>query len=200
MTADAGHWRILKIQPPVGSSTGAAHMNQGWHDPRMGIDWDDEDGSGTCCNTGRNTYLRLWGYKNGSGQIAMFDNYQSNTSNCVRSVVRLERAEDAAPIGWIGNRHANVKNATPNFWIYGDDNGEYLNTIVALIQSQQENWETCGWTGAHVHHEHYDSSNASEDYKIGSPPSAYPYPSAGSYTYDDPVSAPYIKQITWYAP
>lgn len=50
----ATHTRWALMKPPVGSADGDAHMNQGYHSPENGIDWDDEDGSGTCCGVGRN--------------------------------------------------------------------------------------------------------------------------------------------------
>lgn len=196
--AHAADSRRIEAKPPTGSSSGAAYLNQGWH-YTTGLDWDDEDGSGTCCSTGRQVYFRVWAYRSSSTfkNIAYAETYQNNTSTCVRARGRIKNYENGTVIGYLDYNHSNDNSG----WYRGDigasSSGGYTNFVTAYVQteSQRQAWETCGWSGPHVHAYHANGSSSwtrnTTNYDTSVPGDS------GAGLYNDPISAPWERKISW---
>lgn len=175
--AHATHLRWMLVKPPVGTSD--AHMNQGWHSPSNGIDWDDEDGSGTCCGVGRDIYLNAWLYRDSAttSYIAWVDYYQSNLPNCTRFRARLKEYTDLTRItGYLNYRHA-YEGSVSNHGMQGNSAGLQEREIIGIMQlgsDRDPDWDTCGWSNVHVHAEQTSGTWGTWTRNVGSAPGAIP--------------------------
>jgi hypothetical protein len=179
--ASAADSRRIDVKPPVGSAGGKANMTQGWHTPENGVDWGVK--SPTCCNMGNNYMFLVYAYRSVATRIniAYVDFYQSNVSNCVRGVARISKIEsDSTILGYLFYRHAYTTKLT-NMTINATSGGDVNELNPGQVEAKQESWETCGWTGPHVHH-----GSSSFTLNTGSPPGHIPN-SPASFTYGDPT-------------
>ena len=184
----ASDTRTINVKPPVGSAGGKANMTQGWHTPENGVDWGVK--SPTCCNMGNNYMFLAYAYRSSSTAIyiANVDFYQSNVSNCVRGAARFSKIEnDSTILGYLYYRHAYTLKLT-NFGIYASSAGIVNELNPGQVEAQQESWETCGWTGPHVHH-----GSSGFTLRVGSAPGAIPN-SPASYTYGDPTRSTSVTE------
>lgn len=176
----------------MGSYDGDAHMNQGYHDPEVGVDWDDEDGDGTCCGVGRNVYFNAWLYRDAATtQTTLWITYyQSNTSNCTRFRARLYEYTDLSRIiGHMNYRHAYVDNPQPAHGCSANSGGIACRNTVGQIQTttqRNQSGDTCGWTGPHLHSGHATSVWGDWSSNVGSPPGGIPANGGGPWTYHNP--------------
>jgi hypothetical protein len=202
--AHAAHVRWLLVHPPVGSLDGDAHMNQGWHSPSNGIDWDDEDGSGTCCGVGRKVYFNVWVYRDSATtQTVLFvQYYQSDIPNeCRRFRARLKEYTDQTRIiGYLNYRHA-VEDGSGDHSVGANSAGVASRNGIGDMETEQLSWETCSWTGAHVHAEQTNGPWGTWTRNVGSPPGAIPTGSA-SYTYPNPgyETSVWERRLDWCNP
>jgi hypothetical protein len=204
--AHASHLRWMLVKPPVGSTD--AHMNQGWHSPGDGVDWDDQDGTppnGTCCGTGRDVYINSWLYRDSAtSQTILYAQYlQSNTADCVRFRVRLKEYTDQTRIiGYLHHRHTNDIGASSH-GCAGYSGGQLCRKKVALMQPNggQEEWEDCVSTGAHTHAEHASTSWGTWTRFVGPPPGAIPT-GAAEWTYHNISSSSAVneRRLDWCNP
>ena len=200
--ARATHARWMLVKPPVGTTD--AHINQGWHSPGDGIDWDDEDGSGTCC-TGLDVYMNSWMYRDsGTSQATLYVQYlQSNTADCVRFRARLkEYTDQTRVIGYLHYRHTYDIGAASH-GCAANSAGQLCRKKIGKMQPNngQENWEDCTSSGAHTHAEHAATSWGTWTRNVGSPPGAIPT-GAANWTYHNisTSSAVTERRLDWCNP
>lgn len=191
------------------SFDGDAHLNQGYHDPENGVDWDDEDGDGTCCGVGRNVYFNAWLYRDsGTTQTILWVGYyQSNVpapNKCTRMRAVLKEYTDQSRIlGYLNYRHANW-DGSPAHACSGNSAGIACRNEIGQLQSTAErnaSGDTCGWSGTHVHSGHTAATYGVWSKNVGSAPSGIPN-GAGVWTYHNPGSAGAVteRRVDWCNP
>lgn len=204
--AQATHLRWMLVKPPVGSYDGDSNLNQGWHSPSNGIDWDDE-GDGTCCSVGNNVYFNSWLYRDSATtQYTLWiDIYQSNLPDCTRFRSRLKEYQDQSRIiGYLNYRHAKDDVGASNHGCQGNSAGIACRDHIGTMQeTRPDPWDTCGWSGPHVHAEQTSATYGTWTRNVGNPPSAIP--NAGSYngwTYHNPgyETAVTERRLDWCNP
>lgn len=206
--AQASHSRWALMKPTVGSYDGDARLNQGYHVPESGVDWDDEDGDGTCCGVGRNIFFNAWVYRDSAAvqSVLWVTYYQSDTTNCTRFRAKLyEDTDRSRVLGYMNYRHANVDDPQAGNACSGSSDGIACRNTVGLMQSQAErtaSGDSCGWTGVHVHSGHTASTSwGTWTLNVGSAPSGIPNGS-GVWTYHNPgyESAVTERRVDWCNP
>lgn len=199
----------IDMYPPVGSDTGAAEVNCGWHSgcsspypDGTGVDWDDEDGSGTCCSTGRLTVWRSWTWITNISFKAYIANvriHRITSASCFRTEMYVQKGGDAAHrAGAIRQDHADYSSTDGYFWLHAASIGFYTGVLAGTIVLQEKTG--CPWTAPHVHEGHIDNENTWTRH-VGlppgmirgaddcSPPGGGP---CGTYIYDDPALEPTV--------
>jgi hypothetical protein len=220
---EPGNWFRIFMLPPVGSQTGSARLNCGWHGtcrdvnsggptPGHGLDWDDEDGDGTCCSTGRNTYFRARVIQEGKSSPSApgWVQFRSWLPSEICHGVDAEIREFAAgqPLRGVYEYVHSNNPSTTTYLLWGDGNGEYMQPRASSMVTNERTY--CPWDGVHLHASHRDGVSQWEArITVGrqdqnSIPAVYdpsclnkPYCAA---TYTNPSNGPVERSLEWYIP
>ncbi len=184
----------VRVHPPVGSNTGDARMNCGWHttcappySDGNGVDW--VSGSGTCCSTGTTVYYRSVNYMDVSHEIGDVHIRRNTQAPCYEIYAEIRNLGDLVA-GTVIYQHADRVNTTYTTTLSASPTGVYSGAVTAGTMVSDE--KCSAWTGPHVHEKHL-TGFTSFGKNIGSPPSAIRRanectPAPCKYTYPDPGS------------
>lgn len=198
----------IDMYPPVGSDTGAAYVNCGWHSgcyspwsDGTGVDWDDEDGSGgTCCTTGLKTVWRSWTWITNTtflSYVADVRIHNITSSSCYRTELYIRKGGvEANRAGTIFQDHAKY-GSDGYFWLHASSNGFYTGVLAGVMAADDQDKPGCNTSGAHVHEGHISVQNTWTKH-VGAPPGMIrgaddctPYP-CGKFLYEDPALEPTV--------
>lgn len=202
---------FVRLKPPVGSDTGAAWDNCGWHTTcaspyadGTGIDWDDEDGDGTCCSTGRNVYFRAWTYRShpatGTGKTARARIFNYAGASCYEIRAEIRNWVDDKVLATVVYQHASRSAATSSTDLIGNVDGVYTKVSAGAIVTNEK---CSAWSGPHTHEKHINGTTSMVK-NVGAPPGAIRGADDCStkpckWLYQDPGSESAVtsRYVTW---
>lgn len=168
-------------RPPLGASSGGtAGMNCGWHTSCIspypdgaGVDWDDEDGDGRTCCTGREVHFDVVAYRTMSGIIwvAEAELFYFDSASCHEVHARIDRYEGGTRVGAMGSViYAHTTRDGPvSVDIDADQGGKPTGDRAGIMVSSEKSG--CNWTRVHVHEGH-SNNLGSWTRNVGAPPDA----------------------------
>lgn len=199
----------VQIHPAVGSNSGQARLNCGWHvtcappwGDGNGLDWDDDHG--TCCGTGRTVYFRSWNFFDQPFAFQFGDVHIVRDPNqfCFEVRAHIRRVEDLDTEGTFIFQHADRVASTYTVPLSGSLSGTYSGAVTAGTMVSSE--KCSAWDAPHLHTKHA-TGLTSFGKNIGPGPAAVPR--AGDclsnppckYTYGQPgaISSVWERQIIW---
>ena len=168
----------VKVHPGVGSNTGAAWMNCGWHTTCAspytgdgpGVDWWGVTTGKTCCGTGTNVYYRSFNYMAISGSIGDVRTLNYASDACYEAEAQI-RDTGAVVVGTVIYQHTSRTQATSTYAMSASPGGTFTGTYVSTMVNPDK---CSAWTGVHTHEKHLDGSHIFTR-NIGSPSGHIPH-------------------------